>query len=349
MKTTIVDVAKCAGVSVATVSRVVNGNYPVKEETRLRVLKSIHDLKYVPNIQARELNTQRSTTIGVVVPGLYNMFFAEVINGIEACLASHEYSLLLSCGKNDSAIEMRSVTDLLSRSVSGIIVISPNSENIAGSFYDKIAEKTPLAFINSYQKRPHILYVSNDEYSGQQAALRYLLRLGHRGILFVRGIHSDSYQIKEEAYTALMMEEGLFCAENILNIGEGNSVDTVDHTMERLLAALPNYPDATAIVTCNDLMAVGAVNACRRLGKAVPQDISVIGYDNISLSRLVEPKLTTMDQNMFALGENAARLLLRKIDGETLETAEIVLQNRLVERETAARRKGKSPRPETTL
>lgn len=338
MKATIVDVAKEANVSVATVSRVVNSNYPVKEETRLKVIAAIEKLKYVPNIQARELNMRRSTTIGVVVPGLYNMFFAEVINGIESYLADDEYSLLLTCGKNDSEIEMRSVQELLSRNVSGIIVISPNSENIAGNFYDKIAEDKPLVFINSYQKRPNILYVSNDEYKGMQAALRYLLELGHQKILFVRGVHSDSYKIKEDAYIAMMRREELYEPRYIINIGEGNNNETVDHTKNCLQELLPKYPETTAIVTCNDLMAVGAVNACRKIGLDVPGDISIIGYDNIALSRFVEPKLTTMDQNMFDLGVNAARLLLQKIRQEDLSVNEIVLENRLIERQTTAAR-----------
>lgn len=336
MKSTIVDVAKEANVSVATVSRVVNGNYPVKEETRLRVKSAIKKLKYVPNIQARELNTRRSTTIGVVVPGLYNMFFAEVINGIESYLTNDEYSLLLTCGKNDSAIEMRSIKDLLSRNVSGIIVISPNSENVAGNFYDKIAEDKPLVFINSYQKRPNILYVSNNEYEGMQVALKHLLELGHKDIMFVRGVHSDSYKIKEDAYIDLMSQEGLFDSHNIVNIGEGNNNETVDNTMNCLQVILPDYGNITAIVTCNDLMAVGAVNACHKIGLKVPDDISVIGYDNIALSRFVEPKLTTMDQNMFELGVNAAKLLLRKIREEELPASEIVLNNTLVERQTVA-------------
>ena len=122
---TIVDVAKMAGVSVATVSRVVNGNYPVKVETRERVQTAIETLHYVPNVQARELNTRRSSTIGVVVPGLYNMFFAEVIDGIEETVRKDGLSLLLNCAKNDPQQEMNCINALVSRNVSGIIVISP--------------------------------------------------------------------------------------------------------------------------------------------------------------------------------------------------------------------------------
>jgi LacI family transcriptional regulator len=117
----------------------------------------------------------------------------------------------------------------------------------------------------------------------------------------------------------------------IINIGEGNGVDTVDSTMEKLMEAIPAC-EPTAIMCCNDLMGVGALNACKRLGRKVPDDISVIGYDNISLSRLVEPKLTTMDQNMFQLGSNAASLLIEKIKGG--QSKRITLDNVLITRES---------------
>ncbi|MFC2768828.1 MAG: LacI family DNA-binding transcriptional regulator, partial [Mitsuokella sp.] len=118
MKATITDVADRAGVSVATVSRVVNGNYPVRRATRARVKAAIAALSYVPNIQARELNMQRSSSIGVVVPGFENMFFAEVLKGIEDRLRQSSYSLLLACAENDSAQEKRCVMDLLARNAS---------------------------------------------------------------------------------------------------------------------------------------------------------------------------------------------------------------------------------------
>lgn len=333
MKSTIIDVAKVAQVSVATVSRVVNGNYPVKEETRQRVQEAIEKLQYVPNMQARELNMQKSMMIGVVVPSLYNMFFAEVIDGIEASLSGDSYSLLLCCAKNDPKREARCINDLMQRNVSGIIIISPNTENLETDFYDRIARNQALVFINSYVKRPNISYVSNDEYRGSQIALEHLLAYGHRKILFIRGKNSDSYQVKEDAYIDVMKRRGLFDPTRILNIGEGNSHETVDNTMYRLMDMMLDL-DVTAIFACNDLMAVGAVNACKRMQRKIPADMSIIGFDNTPLSHFIEPKLTTMDQNMYALGECAAQILTEKISSGTQVRKNIVLKNTLVERET---------------
>ena len=334
MKATIIDVAAKAGVSVATVSRVVNANYPVKEETRKRVLAAIDSLQYVPNLQARELNMKRSSTIGVVVPSLYNMFFAEVIDGIEEHLRQDAYSLLLCCAKNDSRQEAKCIMDLMGRNVCGIIVISPNTENMETNFYDGIAKKLPLVFVNSYVKIPHVSYAANDEAQGTKEALAFLWNLGHRKILFVRGINSDSYRIKEEAYVSFMQEKQVLCPELIVNIGEGNNTSTVDRTAE-ILAEKIRELKPTAILTSNDLMGVGAVHACKREGKKIPEEISIIGYDNISLSHMIDPKLTTVDQSMQKLGSVAASLLIEKL--QSGQAKQVVLEPVLVERETTSR------------
>ena len=328
---TIAEVAKAAGVSVATVSRVVNGNYPVKPETRTRVQEAIKELKYVPNIQARELNTRKSKTIGVVVPSLHNMFFAQVIDGIEERVRKDGYSLLLNCAKNDPAQEMECLTAFVSRNVAGVIVISPNTEGLKTDFYENLVQLMPLVFINAYHHVPGACYVANDEAVGTYQALSYLYKLGHRRILFVRGDHSDSYEVKEQVFHRFVQEKELDEHGLVVNIGAGNNVETVDRTTEQLQPLLKSLK-VTAILCCNDMMAVGCLNACKREGRRVPEDISIIGYDNTSLSRFVEPKLTTMDQNMYQLGANAAEMLASKIEGGP--NKRVVLDNVLIKRES---------------
>ncbi|PRR79665.1 LacI family DNA-binding transcriptional regulator [Clostridium vincentii] len=335
MKVTIVEVAEKAKVSVATVSRVTNGNYPVKKETRERVLKVIDELNYIPNMQARELTQKRSTTVGVVVPSINNMFFPEVFTGIEAKLKDHNYSLILTCSNNDNIEEKKCVNNLLSRNVSGIIVVDPNTDNIKKKFYNDISKRIPIVFVNGYTNINNISSVSNDEALGANLALEHLLHNNHKTILFLRGEDSYSYDIKETSYIECMQRLNIFVAENIINIGRGNNSDTVDTTTEIMLKVLKNS-QATAVFACNDLMAVGTLNACKKLNINVPKDLSIIGYDNIELSRFVEPKLTTMDQNMFRLGVNAGLLLLDKIDCDNKYSKRILLDNLLVERETVA-------------
>ncbi|MDU7439793.1 MAG: LacI family DNA-binding transcriptional regulator [Clostridium sp.] len=331
MKITIQDVAEKANVSVATVSRVMNGNYPVKAETRETVLKVIKELNYIPNMQARELTKQKSTTIGVVVPSINNMFFTELVYGIENELKTNSLSIILACTNGDSDEEQKCVNNLISRNVSGIIVAGPDTENIKAKLYDNISHKIPLVFINSEYMDSNISYVSNDEASGAKIALNYLLDNNHKDILFVRGKDSYSYDIKEKIYKEIMAKN--FDSSKIINIGNGNTSDTVDNTMNIFLDIL-NNSSSTAVFACNDLMAVGVLNACKKLGIKVPNEISIIGYDNIPLSKFVEPKLTTMDQNMFFLGANAAQLLVEKIDCDNKFSKRIILNNSLVERET---------------
>lgn len=334
--TTIIDVAKKAQVSVATVSRVVNGNYPVKDSTRRKVLEAIKELKYIPNIQARELNTQRSSIIGIIVPSLFNTFFAEVVNGIESFTASSGYSLLLTYTKDNPISEKRCMNELLMRNVSGIINISPNTEKVASDFFDQIAQRMPMVFINSYVKRPAISYVNNDERIGTKIALEYLISLGHKNICFIRGDRSDSYEFKQDAYEEIMKKLHNFKEEYILNVGAGNSIETVELTAEKIVKTLQEKKEITAIFSCNDLMGIGAVNGCHRLGMKIPKDISIMGFDNILLSNFIEPKLTTMDQNMMTLGWTAASLLMEKIANENKTSRQVVLQNTLVLRDTTA-------------
>ena len=172
MKATIIDVAKESGVSVATVSRVVNGNYPVREKTRIKVEDAIKKLEYVPNLQARELNMQRSSSIGVVVPSFDNMFFVQVLDGIEEHLRQSSYSLLLACAQNDAAREEECVRDFITRNVSGVIVVSPNTETAVSEFYENTAARLPLVFVNSARELAGISYVTSDQSSGARAAPR---------------------------------------------------------------------------------------------------------------------------------------------------------------------------------
>lgn len=341
MKVTIAEVAERANVSVATVSRVMNGNYPVKAETKENVLKAIKELKYIPNMQARELTQQKSSIIGVVVPSINNMFFPAVIDGIDSILKSNSLSFILCCTNDDKNEEVKYINELISRNVSGIIVISPNKKNMKSKFYNNIANQIPIVFVNGSSTSPNISTVCNDEAKGARIALNYLLENNHRNILFIRGTNSYSYDIKEECYTEFMKDIGNFKEENVINIGSGNSNETVNNTTSILLDIL-EYTTATAIFACNDLMGVGAINACKRLNINVPKDMSIIGFDNIELCKFIEPNLTTIDQNMSLLGENAASLLLEKININNEYSKNILLNNTLVKRETVNMESDKS-------
>ncbi|MGN0145313.1 MAG: LacI family DNA-binding transcriptional regulator [Clostridium sp.] len=338
MNITIQDVAKKANVSVATVSRVMNGNYPVKAETRDAVLKVIEELNYIPNMQARELTKKKSSTIGVIVPSINNMFFTELITGIETELKKDSLSLILTCTNDNPDEEQNCVNNLISRNVSGIIAAGLNPSNIKSKFYENVSHKIPLVFINSEYSSSNISYILGNEALGAETALNHLKDNGHTDILFVRGKDSYSYDIKEKVYSEFMARYNYFDPQKIINIGNGNNSKTVDNTMNIFLNILKNY-SFTAIFACNDLMAVGIINACKKLGIIVPDNLSIIGYDNIPLSRFIEPKLTTIDQNMFLLGTDAAKLLKEKINSNNKLSRKIILNNSLIKRETVSMNK----------
>lgn len=262
MSITIKEVAKKANVSVATVSRVINENYPVKKETKERVLKVIEEVNFVPNMQARELTQKKSNIIGVVVPSLTNMFFPNVVYGIETELKKNSLSIILMTTSNDKNEETKCINDLLSRNVSGIIVIDPNTSNIKNKFYHDISKKLPLVFINGYTSVPNISSISNDEAIGCEVALNYLIENNHKNILFLRGRDSYSYDIKENVYKNKMMEIGSFNPNYIIDIGQGNTIETVDNTTDLMMTLLPKLK-ATAVFACNDLMAIGVMNSCK--------------------------------------------------------------------------------------
>lgn len=334
MKITIVDVAKKANVSVATVSRVVNGNYPVKAETKEKVLQVIEELQYTPNVQARDLIKQRSSTIGVVVPSIDNMFFTSVVNGIENYFENSLYSIFLCITNHDKKKEITRINELIARNVAGIVVIDPTLENCKSKFFDKISKSNPIVFVNGYNNSSNISSVSNDEKFGGEMVMDHFLENGHKNIIFIRGGNSYSYDIKEKVYRECMEEIDNLNEEYIINIGRGNCLETVSKATEIGIKVLKEHDEITAVFACNDLMAIGIINACKKIGKKVPEEISIVGYDNTELSEMIEPKLTTVDQNMFLLGKNAGILVNEKIENDNKYSKKILLNNTLIKRDT---------------
>ncbi|MDD3224251.1 MAG: substrate-binding domain-containing protein, partial [Clostridium sp.] len=177
----------------------------------------------------------------------------------------------------------------------------------------------------------------NDEASGAYEAIKYLIDLGHKDILFIRGDESYSYDIKEDVYKEVLTENGLSKNIRCVNIGGGNSDKTVERTMQVMCSKLKENRIPTAIFACNDLMALGAVNACKKLNLDVPKDISIIGFDNTYISNIVEPKLTTVDQDMYGLGENASNKLMDIIENDNKKISKIKFKTKLIVRDSCSK------------
>jgi LacI family transcriptional regulator len=330
MKVNIRDVAREANVSMSTVSRVINKNYPVKEETRIRVEMAVKKLNFSPNTLARSLISQNTKTIGILVPSINNIFFPTVIKAIEHNLRLNGYSIYLCDTDDDATEEINYIKSLMGRQVDGIIVIDPKTENMKNGYYETVSSDIPLVSINGYNNNINCNFVLNDEASGARQAMRYLLELGHKNIIFVRGRESYSYDIKEDVYNKFMEENNLTSQKNIIDIGEGNSYKTVDGTMDIMSSELKRFKAPLAVFACNDLMALGVMNACKTMKFDVPKDVSIVGFDNSYISSMVEPKITTVDQNMYLLGENAAKMLFDLISNGNEKALRVKLKTQLI-------------------
>lgn len=315
-RATISDVAKLAGVSITTVSRVINDNYPVSVKAKKKVNTAIEELGFRPNLLARSLIQDKTQTIGVLTPSIENLFFSEVIKGIDSFVKDKDYRSFLCNTEGDPDQEKAMIDSLLNRSVDGIVVIDPRTKNVKSGYYEGISKRLPLVLINGYNEGIMCNFVLNDDITGTLEALRSLKLRGRRKIALLRGFSSHSYDLKEKVFREFYEEEGFeFYEDYILEIPAGNSLETVNQAKEMVLKHLEESEHkCDAILCCNDFMAVGALNAARSLEVNVPEDLAIIGFDNTLVSQITEPALSTVDHHMSELGSTAAKRMVELIN-----------------------------------
>lgn len=338
MKITINDVAEAAGVSTATVSRVINNNYPVAEQTRIRVEETISKLDFTPNALAKGLMLKKTLSIGVIIPSVMNPYFLQIVKRIENYCKEKGYMTLL-CHAVLPEEEQEYIKNLLVRSVDGIILVDGTSENRANGYYEKIAKSVPLVLINGFHQGVKCNFVLADQETGTLDALKYLYTLGHRNIGFVSGYNHEvhSYKIKENIYKNFLKENGIsFDVENIMYLDgelEDGSIDvtTAKEVLQQRFAK-PNPP--TAIFAANDIMAITIISGAKELGYHVPEDFSIIGFDNSFLSQITSPRLTTVDIDTTQLGMVAAKMIIDIIENEKKGYEKVIINTKLVVRDS---------------
>ncbi len=328
-KSTIQDVADLAGVSITTVSRVINKNYPVKESTRLRVNSAIDKLNFRPNLLAKGLIQSCTKTIGIITPSIENLFFSEVIKGIDSFIRPMGYSTILCHSEGDNKSEVDMIHNLLNRQADGIIMIDPRKENIDSGFIEDLSKSIPLVLINGFYDGVKCNYILNDATSGVIEALNYLLGEGCTKVTLLRGKHSYSYDIKEEVYRDFILKKSDYC--KVLSIDEGNDLKSVNSAKLKVISALKEKKSAPdGIICCNDWMAVGALHAAKSLGIKVPGDLRIIGFDNTIISQITEPDISTVDQQMTILGQLAAKRIYTMMTTDDHEIQKIFLETKLI-------------------
>ncbi len=286
------DVAERAGVSIATVSRAVNHIPTVNAELARRVWKAIEEVGYLPNTQARALVSGRSKMLGLIVSEITNPFFPELIQEFESLAVAQGYEVLIGSTNYDPARTESLMRRLLQRNVDGVAVMTFGVEE---ELVKKLVEREfPLVFVDAGPDLPNIQVIKIDYGEGIRQGVQHLAALGHRQIAFISGpLAQRSPRIRKEAFLQAMHQLGLAVPPE--HLVEGN------HTMEggiasmECLIALPELP--TAVLCSNDMTAIGALHALYRTTHRVPQDISVVGFDNIRLSQFVLPPLTTIEMS----------------------------------------------------
>jgi LacI family transcriptional regulator, galactose operon repressor len=324
--TTITDVAREAHVSVASVSRVVNGHTNVTPETRQRIIEVIDRLRYVPHTTARSLITKRTHVIGVLLPDLYGEFFSELIRGIDAAAREQHLHLLLSSSHGNAA-EMAAAIRAMRGRVEGLLVLAPELD-AAG--LGEIDAEVPAVFINS-RVDDGVSSLAIDSYAGARAMVRHLVARGHRTIAHVAGParNFDSHE-RERGYRD-ELAAALPSARPV--VIRGDFTETSGYAAGRELAA--RTPRPAAVFAANDVMAIGCLAAFGALGLAVPGHIAVAGFDDIPLAAFARPALTTMRVPIVELGRGAVTQLAAEIAApETPRAATIKFLPELVVRDS---------------
>ncbi|MBS2968468.1 LacI family DNA-binding transcriptional regulator [Metabacillus sp. KIGAM252] len=335
--TTIKDIAKAAGVSVTTVSRALNGYSDVNERTRKKIIEISKELNYSPNILARGLVMNKSKTIGLLVSGfnkesIKDNFTFEVLSGINQYAAETDYDLVLFNTNSTKQREKTYAQLCRERRVDGVIVQGIKTDD---PYLQEVVESNiPCVLIDIPVQTENVGFVTTDNIAGAKSAVSYLIELGHKNIAMVNG-HDLAFVSQErlEGYKRALSEAaGLSFREELVVNGSFEEGKSEAVTFKLLNA----FPEVTAIFCASDLMALGSIKAAGKSGRRVPENLSIIGYDDILLSSYVSPRLTTIAQNKQKLGFHAAQQLIEMLEKETAP-AHIILETELKIRESTAK------------
>lgn len=332
----IADIARTAGVSHSTVSRALHNSPLISREVRERIQRTAQEMGYTPNAIARSLQNQRTNTIGLVTTSISDPFLNDVVKGIEEVTQAAGLSIIFSISHNDPEQEMAIMETFHQRRVDGIIVASSRISNL----YTKRLElvKVPTVLINSQSDTPQKLlhWVTVDNTKGSQLAIQHLVQLGHRSIAYL-GVESRprSNQQRLHGYQQALADAGIAWDASWVLIGVGKDA-SYEEDVEVGQAMLPHVLDAgvSAVFCHNDMVAIGLLLACRKSGLAVPQQLSIVSFDNIKTTEYVTPPLTTIHQPKVEMGRLAMEMLLDLLEGRPVEDA-ILLPTLIVRASTA--------------
>lgn len=332
---TIEDVAKLAGVSKATVSKVLNNTAKISVGLRKQVEEVAQKLRYRPSQIARSLKNKRTRSIGLVLPSVTDPFFAEIVRGVYKLVAEKGYMIILCDSAEDIQTEFSYIQLLEDVWVDGIIFSGVRGESSEdeqiGILYDK---GFPVVLVDREVESRFINTVVIDDKKAAFEATKYCLEMGHKKVGFVAGpLDTRIFLRRLEGYKKALQSFGLEVDQKLIQEGD-LSAQSGKFAVKQLLNCKKR---PTVIFACTDMMAIGALKEIKQRRLNVPKDISLVGFDDIPLASLVTPSLTTIHASGYEMGAKAAKLLIEQIEGEDTSRSKVILETRLVIRESVIR------------
>ena len=330
MATSIKDVAKEAGVSIATVSRVLNDIDVVNEDTKKKVVEAIKKLSYRPNIVARSLKTQRTKTIGILLPDISNQFYPEIVRGAEDVSNIYDYNIILCNSDLDIEKEKEYLRVLSEKMVDGVIYMSSSLNEEILELINELNLKTIL--VETKDKDGLLPSVTIDNVKGSYDSTKFLIEKGIKDIAFI-GVKKDNLNAWGDRYVGYenaMKEAGIEIDPELVYL---NSIK-VKSGYEGIQKFVNQNKKFKGVVCASDDVAMGAINALRDNGLRIPEDVSVIGFNDNFAASIFYPKITTVSQPTYDMGSVAMRMLIKLLNKKELEEPHYVLEHQLIERES---------------
>ena len=336
--TNIRDVAESAGVSIATVSRVINQEKKVSPDTKAKVEKAISDLNYQPNYLGRNLRRSETKMVLVILQNIANPFYSKVVKGIEDIGHKHGYNTMICNTDSDSKRERSYLELLKNRLVDGVILMEPE---IDGKELSEINQHFPVVQCCEYKEEVNVSHISIDNVAAGFTAVKHLIDQGHEKV----GMISASNRLlsakqREKGYKRALRQFGIDFDPDLIKYGSYGFNGGLRSAQE----LLKSETKPTAIFAISDITAIGAIRGIKEKGLKVPEDIAVVGFDNTSIASMYDPKLTTISQPRYELGKITMEILLEQIqdkkkEGQTMKVKKDYLEHELITRESSLLKK----------
>jgi len=321
------DVAKLAGVSTGTVSKYLNNQHTLKDDTKRRVEEAINALQYKPNLLARSMRTGKTNTLAVIVPDISNPFFVEVYNSIKSSASQNGYASILYTTDDNPDTLNRYLTGIHMQNVDGFVLCFIDNNKVIEEFIDELHSNTPMVFLSWDINNTKHSSVVIDVFEGIYISTKYLIELGHKNIAYIGGPEDDIIsKEKFNGYTKAMESVGYEINQQL--IFHNSYTLQSGYQAARKLTMLPVIPDA--LVAENDILAIGSIKYFLQRKINIPDDIAIIGFDNIPLSAMYEPSLSTISLPITQMGNEAIKVLMSSIDNPLSKSKQIILKTSLV-------------------